>query len=76
MTNLGLTDAQAVDDKVNALLAGVRHFKPKCAVCERPLQESVTGTRRRANDQGTEENLCRACFIAEIAENITEHLPG
>jgi len=67
--------ATSLNDTISALLAGIRHCKPKCAVCDRPLQESVTGVRTRESDEGIEEKLCRACFVDEIADMVSNKLP-
>ena len=67
--------AHSLNETISALLAGIRHCKPKCAVCDRPLQESVTGVRTRESEDGVEEKLCRACFVDEIAGKVANQLP-
>lgn len=67
--------AVSLNATMTVLLEGIRHCKPKCAVCERPLQESVTGVRTRESDAGVKEKLCRSCFVDEIAEKVANQLP-
>jgi len=59
----------------SGLYAAIRANKPKCVVCDVSLQESITGVRTRVSDEGKIEKMCRACAVAELAENIVQDLP-
>jgi hypothetical protein len=76
-TNVEMTPitTHSLNDTISTLLAGIRHCKPKCAVCARPLSESITGVRTRESEAGVQEKLCRFCFVDEIAEKVSNQLP-
>lgn len=53
------------------LLAGVRACSPKCPDCSGPLDRDIPGNYRRRTDAGTWLQVCRACFIGEVAAQLT-----
>lgn len=69
-------NAAAVDQVFANLIAGVRACGPKCADCNGPLNRDTTGIYQRQADTGAQETLCRACFIGELAEQLTGNAPS
>lgn len=53
------------------LLAGVRACSPKCPDCGGPLDRDAPGNYRRRTDAGTWLQVCRPCFIGEVAAQLT-----
>jgi ribosome-binding protein aMBF1 (putative translation factor) len=47
---------------------GSGNQRPQCAICGRPLQETVTGNRRTARG-----HLCSDCYFDELGRVIEEH---
>ena len=60
----------------NRLMNAIRARKTKCADCARPLQESVTGVKKRRIFDGEGlELVCDACFYRELGEHLLDDMP-
>lgn len=68
-----IAPGQAVDFK--RMFEALRDLKPKCLDCGVPLELSETGIRKRLNDQGQEEEICRTCFVSEVGERLLVDTP-
>lgn len=65
----------SLEEHMATLLAGVRHCQPKCAVCVQPFKD-VDDVRTRETEAGRKEQLCRSCFLSEIAEQVAAGSPA
>lgn len=59
----------------SALLAGVRKLQSKCVQCGFPHAGDFGESRTRINEDGKVEQLCTACAVFEIGENLLSDLP-
>lgn len=67
--------AGSLNDTMASLLEGVRLCQPKCAVCKQPFKDEGD-VRTRESDAGQKEQLCRSCFLGEIADQVSTRPPA